>query len=123
MSEIAKWIYEATRIEAEWNKRRVIPEKWEVRSQEFKEQFIETIKKYFEDELPTPEEAHNSWVNAYKKMGWKYGNVRDVKKKTHPDMIPFEDLPKDEQNKDAIFLSFVFLAKKIIEDINLGGSL
>ena len=43
MSELeraAKWIYEATRIEAKWSKRRIVPEKWEYRDNTF-----ELIKK------------------------------------------------------------------------------
>lgn len=115
MREIAKWIYEATRLEAKWSKRKIVPEIWENRDEAFQGQFIKVIKKYFEEELPTPKEAHDSWMKAYEKMGWKYGFVRDIKKKTHPDMVSFEDLPKDERDKDAIFLSFVFLAKKIID--------
>lgn len=115
---IAKWIYEATRIEAKWSERRIVPEQWEDRGQAFREQFIRVLKKYFEEELPTPEEAHDSWMDAYIKMGWKYGAMRDPVRRTHPDMVPFDDLPKDERDKDAIFLSFVFLAKKLKEDLS-----
>jgi len=114
MTETAKWIYEATRIEAEWSKRRIVPEKWEERDEAFRQQFMKVIDKYFKNDLPTPKEAHDSWMDAYEKMGWRYGKVRDPEKKTHPDMVPFEDLPKDEQDKDAIFLAFVFLAKKLL---------
>jgi hypothetical protein len=49
-------------------------------------------------------------------MGWKYGEKRDVEKKTHPDLLPFYDLPQDERDKDAIFLALVWLAKSLIKE-------
>jgi len=101
-------------MEAIWSKRSVIPEKWQDRDDEFKKQMIEIVKKYLTmEELPTPEEAHNSWMKSYFEMGWKYGEKRDLKRKTHPDLIPYNELPKDEKDKDAIFLALVWLAKSL----------
>lgn len=112
MEEIAKIIYEATRIEAEWSKRRIVPEKWDKRDEAFRKQFIAIIDKYLkQDKLPTPKEAHDSWMESYNKMGWKYGKERNTELKTHPDMLPYEKLPQDEKDKDAIFLAFVWVAK------------
>ena len=113
IKEIAKFIYEATRIEAGWSNRSIVPEIWKQRDDKFKKQFVNIIEMYLEkDKLLTPEKAHDSWVVAYEKMGWKYGEKRDVDKKTHPDMLPFNELPKDEKDKDSIFLTFVWLAKQ-----------
>ena len=118
IENIAKIIYEATRIEAKLSKRKVVPEKWEKRDDKFKNQFIDVIEKYLSlKRLPTPKQAHNSWVRAYKKMGWKYGKKRDVKKKTHPDLVPYEKLSKDERDKDAIFLMAVWLTKQLISEV------
>ncbi len=112
--KIAKLIYEATRMEAEWSKRSIVPEEWENRDEKFRNQFVDIIGKYLSlDKLPTPPEAHDSWMEAYFKMGWKYGKARNVEKKTHPDLLPFDELPQDERDKDAIFLAFVWLAKRL----------
>lgn len=114
LTSITKWIYEATRIEAEWSERSIVPEPWEDRDEKFRSQMINVVTQYLnQDELPTPEEAHDSWMEAYFEMGWVYGEKRDVEAKTHPDLLPFNELPKDEQDKDAIFLAFVWLAKKL----------
>jgi hypothetical protein len=116
--KITQSLYEATRIEAEWSNRSIVPEKWEERDEKFKKQFSKIITDYLSiDKLPTPEEAHNSWMDAYIRMGWKYGTTRDVVAKTHPDMVPYEKLPQDEKDKDAIFLSFVWLTKNLLKDI------
>ena len=107
-------IYEATRLEAEWSKRKIVPEKWGKRDEKFRKQFVEIIDKYLlQAELPTPEEAHNSWVEAYKEMGWVYGEERDTENKRHPDMLPFYELPRDERDKDAIFLAVVWVFKNL----------
>ena len=112
--EVSKVIYEATRLEAEWSKRRIVPEKWEKRDDKFKAQFIDIIGKYLLlKELPTLEEVHNSWMESYIDMGWKYGEVRDVVERTYPDILPFDELPKDEKDKDAIFLAIVWAVKAI----------
>jgi hypothetical protein len=52
-------------------------------------------------------------VVAYEKMGWNYGRVRDVEKKTHPDMVPFEHLGRKEQEKDWVFFMLCEIARKI----------
>jgi hypothetical protein len=118
---ITKLIYEAARKEAEWSKRPIIPEPWEDRDNAFKKQMVDVVRKYIEsDKLPSPEEAHNSWMKAYLNMGWKYGEVRDAEKKTHPDLVPFYELPKDERDKDAIFLSLVWLVKSLLNNVTRG---
>lgn len=113
---IAEIIYEAARLESIWSKRSIIPETWEERDAQFKIQFINTVLDYLDmDKLPTPEEAHNSWIESYKRAGWRYGEVRDPVKKTHPDMVEYDKLPKDEKDKDAIFLALIYVTKKILE--------
>ena len=58
-------------------------------------------------------EAHNSWVEAYEKMGWTLGPY-DPYKKTHPDLVPYDDLDPREKIKDEVFVKLVQLAKETI---------
>ena len=116
--ELAKIIYEACRVEAEWSGRSIVPEKYKDRDEKFRKQFIEIVNEYLSaDQLPNPEEAHNSWVEAHRKMGWKYGEKRNQIEKTHPDIVPFEELPKDEKDKDAIFLIIIWVVKELFKNI------
>lgn len=48
----------------------------------------------------TPEENHENWMRMKVKQGWVYGKVKDFDKKTHPDLVPFGDLPIIEKKKD-----------------------
>jgi hypothetical protein len=109
-----EWIYEVARLEAIASGRRIVPELWEKRDEAFRTQMTEYVESLRGKTLSTPEEAHNSWWRKYEEMGWKYGEVRDTVAKTHPDMVPFDELPKDEQDKDEIFLTLVEFAFKYI---------
>ena len=118
VEKIAKLIYECCRIEAEIMERRIVPEEWSKRDSAFREQFVEHVAQYLtspEKPLPTPKAAHDSWMESYKAMGWKYGPIRDPEAKTHPDMVPYEELPQDERDKDEIFLIFVETGRRILD--------
>lgn len=44
--------------------------------------------------------VHDVWAESRLKQGWKYGEHRDEKLKTHSCLIPYEDLPEEEKNYD-----------------------
>jgi hypothetical protein len=48
----------------------------------------------------TPEDSHQLWMAQKLADGWVYGPVKDREKKTHPDLVPFDQLPEIEQRKD-----------------------
>jgi hypothetical protein len=50
----------------------------------------------------TPEQNHENWMKMKIYQGWVYGDVKDMEKKTHPDLVPFDDLPKVEKDKDIM---------------------
>jgi hypothetical protein len=58
-----------------------------------------------------PEASHIGWMNAKLADGWKYGPVKDADMKEHPCMVPFADLPKEQQAKDFIFRAIVHVLK------------
>ena len=110
----AIFVYEATRLEAQISGRRIVPEHWDDRDEAFKEQFLKVVAKQCSgDKFKSAEEAHNSWWREHIKMGWVYGKKRDPIKKTHPDLVPFKRLPKDERDKDEIFIRLCAVAEAI----------
>lgn len=50
---------------------------------------------------------HDSWMQAKIKDGWVYGEKKDGEAKTHPCLVPFTELPPQQQAKDAIFRAIV----------------
>ena len=61
------------------------------------------IKGFREGRKPTPQEMHDEWRRYKARDGWTYGGLKDVKKKEHPCMLPYQDLPKEERQKDEVF--------------------
>ena len=55
----------------------------------------------------TPADSHRSWLSEKERDGWKYGPVKDPERKEHPCFVPYEQLPKEQQAKDFIFLAIV----------------
>lgn len=54
-----------------------------------------------------PEASHASWMRQKLDEGWSYGPVKDPQAKQHPCMVPFSDLPPEQQAKDFIFRAVV----------------
>ena len=44
--------------------------------------------------------VHEVWADTRIKQGWKYGEKRNDELKTHPCLVPYEDLPEEEKEYD-----------------------
>jgi DNA-binding transcriptional MerR regulator len=55
----------------------------------------------------TPEQNHQGWYERMIADGWTHGTVKDPDTKTHPDLMPFSQLPEHEQQKDRLFIAIV----------------
>lgn len=51
--------------------------------------------------------SHDNWMQEKTEQGWYYGPVKDPEKKQHPCMVPFKELPKEQQAKDHLFTGIV----------------
>lgn len=50
---------------------------------------------------------HEDWMRCKVEDGWVFGKMKDAEAKTHPCIIPFEDLPLFQKQKDALFIEIV----------------
>lgn len=50
---------------------------------------------------------HDAWMAHKAADGWRYGPVKSVEEKTHPCMVPYEELPPEQRVKDALFRAVV----------------
>ena len=55
----------------------------------------------------TPQQSHDSWLAEKSENGWVYGPVKDAEAKTHPAFLPYDKLPKEQKNKDLLFITTV----------------
>jgi hypothetical protein len=55
----------------------------------------------------TPAAQHEKWMADKAAEGWIYGERKNVYLKTHPCMVPYEELPEIQRKKDALFQAIV----------------
>jgi hypothetical protein len=62
-----------------------------------------------------PEASHESWMAQKLEEGWVYGEEKDEVAKTHPCLVPFSELPVEQQAKDFLFRGVVHAASAMLE--------
>jgi hypothetical protein len=118
----AKFVYDAARLAAEAARAPIVPALWDEREEAFKTQFLEVIERQCsENRSKSPEELHGGWMQAYIEMGWVHGEVYDREKKIHPDLVPFDQLQKQEQDKDAVFIALCEIARQWVYEEEKNG--
>ncbi len=55
----------------------------------------------------SPAASHESWMKEKLADGWKFGDHKDVEKKLHPCLVPYDKLPRLQKNKDILFTNIV----------------
>lgn len=60
------------------------------------------------DNPDAPDSAqHDAWMADKIAQGWEWGSEKDADRKTHPCLVPFDQLPPEQQAKDAVFRGIV----------------
>lgn len=68
---------------------------------------IQGARAILRGEITGPEGSHESWSAAKVADGWTFGPVKDERRKTHPCLVPFAQLPAEQQQKDVVFFAVV----------------
>lgn len=111
----AAFVYDGARVAAIAARAPIIPVRWKEREPAFQKQFLEVVERQCGPQRSSsPEELHGSWMQAYIDMGWVYGENYDREKKVHPDMVPYAQLGKLEQDKDGVFVALCEIARQWI---------
>ena len=55
------------------------------------------------------------WTKSKEAAGWKYGAVRDDEIKSHPMLIPYDELSEEEKDKDRD------IAQRIVPLLRMAG--
>lgn len=50
---------------------------------------------------------HENWMKQKLDEGWTYGPIKDPAKKEHHCLVPFHELPREQQLKDRLFRAVV----------------
>ena len=62
-----------------------------------KESAVNGVDYHLASQWATPEESHNNWMRNKTADGWIYGTVKDAEAKTHPCMVPYDQLPAEQR--------------------------
>jgi hypothetical protein len=113
----ATFVYDAARLAAIATGAPIVPVPWVEREDAFRSQFLEVIERQCgPNRSASPEELHDGWVLAYVTMGWTYGETYNRENRVHPDLVPYDQLGKLEQDKDAVFIALCEIARQWIYD-------
>lgn len=80
---------------------------WPYAEQWQKDSAFNGVQFRIDNPLAPPSAMHDNWSDEKVADGWVYGEVKDVDKKTHPCLVPFDQLPLNQQKKDKLFSAIV----------------
>lgn len=80
---------------------------WELADEWQRESARKGVQAVLDGTAKTPEEQHQSWLDEKTRTGWTFGSIKDVDNKKHPCMVPYDQLPPEQQMKDHLFRAIV----------------
>ncbi|MBW7953033.1 MAG: hypothetical protein H3C56_10915 [Chitinophagaceae bacterium] len=80
---------------------------WEEAEQSQQDSVIKGVEYRLSNPNSSYSALHNAWMQYKINNGWIYGVIKDVEKKTHPCIAPFEQLPIHQKKKDVLFCAIV----------------
>lgn len=80
---------------------------WEEAPEWQQQSAINGVEFHLANPNSSPSDSHESWLAEKKMQGWVWGEEKDPEKKTHPCMLHFHQLPREQQAKDYLFLGVV----------------
>ena len=82
-------------------------ETWYIAPDWQKDSAIKGVIFHLQNPDASPSASHDAWLEEKYQAGWTYGPVKDAEKKQHPCLIPFDQLPPEQQAKDKLFKAIV----------------
>lgn len=78
------------------------PRSWEDAPAYLKASYMAAVAWARENPGASARDAHEARLKAVFLKGWTRGDVIDQEAKTHPNLVPFDELPKDQRQRDEI---------------------
>lgn len=80
---------------------------WEQAPSWQKDSAMQGVRLHLGEPFVGPQASHDYWMRKKVSEGWSYGPVKDEVARTHPCLVAFYNLPKEQQAKDYIFRAVV----------------
>lgn len=102
--DIAKIVHEANKMYCE-SIGDLSQVRWIDTTPELQASAVDGVEYFMKHPDADAEDMHENWMKFKLKKGWKYGEEKSVFRKTHPCLVPYDELPKEQQMKDKIFMA------------------
>lgn len=102
VSEVARCCHEAVRALAACYGDFSIPS-WDAAPAWQVESACHGVAQLIHNPSLTPKELHELWMQHKLDEGWRYGSTKDPTQKTHPCLVPYDQLPAVQRAKDHVF--------------------
>ncbi len=80
---------------------------WDFCEQWQRDTVMDGVVAISKDIVTEPGQSHENWLKFKKEEGWSFGTKKDESLKTHPYMVPFDELTAEQQMKDYLFFAIV----------------
>lgn len=74
------------------------------------------VRAVLNGEATSPEQQHELWMKMKLADGWRHGERKDPEAKTHPCLLPYEQLPEHQRVKDHLFRASVLRGLNMLCD-------
>ncbi len=88
---------------------------WEMAPAWQRESAINGVKLHLANPGLPDSASHEAWMDEKLSHGWVFGELKDTEKKTHPCLVPFDQLPLMQQRKDALFKAIVEACRPLVQ--------
>lgn len=109
--EIAKVCHEANRALTSIIKDVPVQPPWEEEDHGIRNSCINGVGFCLDNPDAPPSASHENWLKQKLADGWVHGPEKSIEKKTHPAMVPYEQLSEAVRRKDALFKAIVAALK------------
>jgi hypothetical protein len=76
---------------------------WEEETEEMRASLRKGARAIWDNPGLTPEDSHKGWCETKVAEGWVYGRTKDFTAKTHPCLVPYNELAYANRVKDTLF--------------------
>lgn len=80
---------------------------WEKAPEWQRRSSLETVELFRTFPNAGPEATHEDWMAKKHADGWRWGDTKDEQAKTHPCLVPFYQLSREQKSKDYIMRAVV----------------
>lgn len=80
---------------------------WEEAEQWQRDSAIKGVEFRLNNSTAPASAQHDAWMDDKVKDGWVYGKIKNPVAKTHPCIVPYDELPIEQRAKDKLFQAVV----------------